>query len=611
MRPITRAGVRAGLPCVAAAALALGLAPAAALRAAAGPVPSTVPFAPTTGAALPDGSLLVASTVGVTKLDPSGHVDQSYGSGGSFLLGDITWLGANAAGTTYIVSHGAVSHLLPDGQLDRAYGANGSTPTPGIAFAAIDPQGRVLAEVGSAVTRLTAAGTQDTGFVGAAPLAPGPIAVWPDGSLAVVGRAGPGIAVTRISATGNVLSEETARGLPDGSAPQAAAPFGGGEIHVVGADSEEMIMPGGGLDPAFGQGTCGDTVGTPTMPGGSLSLLADGRTADVSSTNHGTYDIVPHVFVRSEGRRDLSFGVSGEASLNQIETATFLASSDSALWLALSDGTTSQVVKVPLSPAVPTVVRGAPEDFAQWAVTTAGDVLQLPPYYGTSPVPCGSLAGKPLAQPVVGAAPSPDGVGYWLAAGDGGVFSFGDARFFGSTGAMRLNRPIVAMSATPDGRGYWLVASDGGVFSFGDARFFGSTGAMRLNKPIVAMSATPDGRGYWLVASDGGVFTFGDAGFHGSAGGIRLAAPVVGMLPTPSGSGYLLAARDGGVFTFGDAGFGGNIVVPTPSPVVAITASPPGTYAVALADGSELNVSYGAAHLPAGPAHPVVAMFPG
>jgi hypothetical protein len=79
--------------------------------------------------------------------------------------------------------------------------------------------------------------------------------------------------------------------------------------------------------------------------------------------------------------------------------------------------------------------------------------------------------------------------GYWLVASDGGIFSFGDAAFFGSTGAMSLNKPIVGMEATPDGRGYWLVASDGGIFSFGDAAFFGSTGAMSLNKPIVGMEA--------------------------------------------------------------------------------------------------------------------------
>ena len=75
------------------------------------------------------------------------------------------------------------------------------------------------------------------------------------------------------------------------------------------------------------------------------------------------------------------------------------------------------------------------------------------------------------------------------------------------------------MAATPGGGGYWLVASDGGIFTFGDARFFGSIGAVHLNAPIVAMAAAPDGGGYWLVASDGGIFTFGDARFFGSTGG--------------------------------------------------------------------------------------------
>ena len=74
------------------------------------------------------------------------------------------------------------------------------------------------------------------------------------------------------------------------------------------------------------------------------------------------------------------------------------------------------------------------------------------------------------------------------------------------------------MAATQDGKGYWMVASDGGVFSFGDAQFYGSTGAMHLNQPIVGMAATSTAKGYWMVASDGGVFSFGDAHFHGSMG---------------------------------------------------------------------------------------------
>ena len=61
-----------------------------------------------------------------------------------------------------------------------------------------------------------------------------------------------------------------------------------------------------------------------------------------------------------------------------------------------------------------------------------------------------------------------------------------------------------------------MVASDGGIFSFGDARFYGSTGALHLNFPMVGMAATASGHGYWLVARDGGIFAFGGAPFLGS-----------------------------------------------------------------------------------------------
>ena len=83
------------------------------------------------------------------------------------------------------------------------------------------------------------------------------------------------------------------------------------------------------------------------------------------------------------------------------------------------------------------------------------------------------------------------GGGYWLVARDGGIFAFGDARFLGSTGNIRLNQPVVGMARTPSGGGYWLVASDGGIFAF-NAPFFGSTGSIRLNQPIVGMSAPGD-----------------------------------------------------------------------------------------------------------------------
>src|SRR5437870_3129545 len=98
---------------------------------------------------------------------------------------------------------------------------------------------------------------------------------------------------------------------------------------------------------------------------------------------------------------------------------------------------------------------------------------------------------------------------------------------------------VPARAAAPGG--YWLVASDGGIFSYGDAGFYGSTGAIKLNQPIPAMASTPSGRGYWLVASDGGIFSFGDAGFYGTALDRPLrpgtGRRVVAMIPTSTGRG--------------------------------------------------------------------------
>ena len=95
-------------------------------------------------------------------------------------------------------------------------------------------------------------------------------------------------------------------------------------------------------------------------------------------------------------------------------------------------------------------------------------------------------------------------------ASDGGVFSYGNAQFYGSTGSLRLNAPVVGMAATPDGGGYWLVASDGGIFSYGNAQFYGSAASVP-GQDIVGMAASPDGGGYWEVSTTGRVFAFGDA----------------------------------------------------------------------------------------------------
>ncbi len=174
-----------------------------------------------------------------------------------------------------------------------------------------------------------------------------------------------------------------------------------------------------------------------------------------------------------------------------------------------------------------------PLNFDISASTSAQNLNPL--FYGTGEYANTSAPGNSWVVPLVEFAPvtsttpvqTTSTSGYWEVASDGGIFSFGNATFYGSMGGHPLNQPIVGMAATPDGKGYWEVASDGGIFTFGDATFYGSMGGHPLVKPIVAIIPTPDGKGYWEVASDGGIFTFGDATFYGSMGGHPLVKPIV------------------------------------------------------------------------------------
>jgi hypothetical protein len=233
-------------------------------------------------------------------------------------------------------------------------------------------------------------------------------------------------------------------------------------------------------------------------------------------------------------------------------------------------------------PGPPSPPPPAPPHSSYWLVASDGGIFS----FGNAQF-YGSTGGIVLNKPVVGMASTSSGNGYWFVASDGGIFNYGGAPFFGSEGGKPLNAAIVGMAATPDGGGYWEVASDGGIFSFGDARFHGSMGGKALNKPIVGMASTHDGLGYWLVASDGGIFSFGDAGFHGSTGGTPLNKPVVGMTATQDGLGYWLVASDGGIFSYGDAQFYGSTgAIALSKPVVGMaTTSGGGGYWLVASDG--------------------------
>jgi hypothetical protein len=219
---------------------------------------------------------------------------------------------------------------------------------------------------------------------------------------------------------------------------------------------------------------------------------------------------------------------------------------------AWTGGLLSQA-RAPVAPALRAPMVGlaaTPAGNGYWEVAADGGIFSFGQagFYG-------SMGGKPLDKPVVGIATTPDGGGYREVASDGGIFAFGNAPFYGSMGGRTLDAPVVGIATTPDGDGYWEVASDGGIFAFGDAGFYGSMGGRHLNKPIVGIATTPNGGGYWEVASDGGIFAFGDAPYRGSTGGVALVAAVVGMA-SRSQSGYWLVAADGGLFSFGVSFFG-------------------------------------------------------
>jgi hypothetical protein len=320
---------------------------------------------------------------------------------------------------------------------------------------------------------------------------------------------------------------------------------------------------------------------------------------------------------------------------------TFLSASDGIPRVAIGDlrveegdrGTTDAVFTVSLDTPSPETVSlsyrtangsgAAGEDYT----ATAG-TLSIPPGRTTGQVVvkvAGDRQVEPdetfavtLSQPVrclladdqgIGVIANDDRqrLGYWLVATDGGIFAFGDAPFYGSTGNIRLNRPVYGMAATPTGGGYWMVADDGGIFAFGDARFFGSTGDRVLAQPIIGMATTPTGEGYWLAGAGGQVFAFGDAPDVGSQAGPS--SPIVGIAATRTGKGFWLVGRDGRVYSRGDARDFGSAAGPR-QPVVGIAATPSGDgYWVATAGGQlfAFGDAPGLGSTPP-PSHPIVGI---
>ena len=414
-------------------------------------------------------------------------------------------------------------------------------------------------------------------------------AVDPNYTITYVGGS---VTVTKAPLTITATSES----VPYGSTPAVSPLYSG----LAGGDTPSSLTS---------QPTCGTSAtNTSSVTGSPYPATCNGA-ADPNYTitySPGSITVTP---------LPISVDVSGnQANGGRASFAGSTSSPPAGVTISMSGLSCSQV-----SPA--TAISGtlASGSYTLVPASCAGVVLggangsnYVPSY--TSAANDFTVTGGPVTPP-----PAPLH-GYWLVGSDGGIFTFGSAQFYGSTGGIRLQRPVVGISPTSNKAGYWLVASDGGVFAFGNAGYYGSIPGAglapagsglphSLNAPIVGMVPSSDGGGYFMVASDGGVFAFGDARFEGSCPGMGgCSGAAVAVVPDASGNGYWLVTQSGSVYAFGDATFygaPGNQGSPVTS---AVRTADGGGYWVLLANGAVY--AYGDAVGRGGPAGAVGGFNP-
>jgi hypothetical protein len=187
----------------------------------------------------------------------------------------------------------------------------------------------------------------------------------------------------------------------------------------------------------------------------------------------------------------------------------------------------------PIPLAAPVVAIAATNDGGgYWLLGRDGGVFT----FGNAPF-FGAGVGEDPVSPAVGIAPTGrhTRLGYLVAHADGSVYlhtAGGSAQVAAPIAG--LAAPVIGIASTPSQAGWYLGAADGGVFTFGDARFGGSAAALHLVAPVTGIAVRNDG-GYWLVGADEGIFSFCGAPFFGTRAGTAHAGfgPAVGLAATP------------------------------------------------------------------------------
>ena len=125
------------------------------------------------------------------------------------------------------------------------------------------------------------------------------------------------------------------------------------------------------------------------------------------------------------------------------------------------------------------IVGGSFEGLALFGAAPDGRAGSTPPPVVVKPP---TEVARPAPAPVARQ-------GYLVLTESGEVHNFGKHSTFGSA----ADAGAVAIRRHPTGDGYWVVSGNGAVWAFGDARYFGGANTLSLKAPIVGMAPTDAG----------------------------------------------------------------------------------------------------------------------
>jgi hypothetical protein len=207
----------------------------------------------------------------------------------------------------------------------------------------------------------------------------------------------------------------------------------------------------------------------------------------------------------------------------------------------------------------------------------------------------GNLIDHGYPGPAVGLSETPAGDGYAILTGPGNLYTFGTAGYYGNLTDHHYPGPAVALDYTPNpgtinsptGHGYAILTASGAIYTFGDAGYYGNLIDHGYPGRAVSFAWSASGHGYWILTDSGNLYSFGDAGYYGNLNDPCAGAAScpyasfpghpAGLTRSAGGSGYLILTAEGGIYTFGDASgqyYGNLIDHGYPTPGVAFSTTP-------------------------------------